>query len=627
MASKLARGRRLKAALVSGGLLAGVVLVTAAGPAHSVASPAPAGFNAYANGTALHVHALESDPTKIADVDHAFSSVRVSGAGLGDQVQNEMKELVNPPLPSKNAYARGGGAEVGLGSPVPTDPSGKALLLPNIAEASAPTAAPPYTDGLKKADPNTQQVLDLEGALDPLANATALHGRAAALWNPNYLFPTLGNPLTYGYGEAADAQVLNTGTGLDSLGRFVSALIKTDTSGPDRGVVSAQSFSYLVNNGDGSCGIAQEIHETLAPIAIADTNVLEIGGDWTMKAVATGQSTGNSFSYGYDPSDPNSANSVARLIDTSTTPPTVTPILAIGDLLGPAGLDVPLTPLLDLTVGEAPRAVAAPGADPVYQSKPTLPTQNGGTALSVAADAVRLNVLSGAAPGLQGADIRLGHFEMKASVPAGGVNCEIPVSKTSNIPVVNTGTTATFTVKVPNDPKLVAPFPCDMTNVSVTDKVERVDGTAKMNLDKITGPKGEVVNGSGDRQSITINTNDTWSNGQPSLIFTINASVPADSGAGTMKDTATASASVGNCKASNSVLGDVIGVNGANLVGPGIRGNGVIRGSGILNGPPIAKAHVLAVTGRNDTIYLGFALAALASAFGVVRLRRRLTNN
>jgi hypothetical protein len=661
----LARGRRLHAALVSGGLLAGVVAVTAAGPAHGVAQPAPPGFSAYANGTALHAHAVESDPSKVADVDHAFASARVAGGGLGDQVINEMKELVNPSLPAKNAYARGGGAEVGLGSAVPTDPSGKPLLLPAIAEASAPTANAPYSDGLVLAAPGTQDVLNLEGALDPIANANALQGRAATLWNPNYLFPTLGNPLTYAYGEAADAQVLDTGTGLDPLNRFIGSLVAANTPSVDRSVVSAQTFSYLVNNGDGTCGIAEEIHQTLAPLRLdlppdgdpSNDLLVEVGGDWVMKGVLTGKNgAGNYFTYGRDPNSQTDNTPLLSVIqlggDDPATPgvdESILGTLSVQDILGETGLDLtPLSPLLGGAIGEPPRAINTDlTKDPVVGSTPTLPSATNGTAMSVAADAARLTLLSGASEGFQGADIRLGHFEMKANVPAGGINCELPVAKTSNVPVANTGTSQVFTVKVPNDPKLIEPFPCDITNVALTDKLSVIDGNPKMNIDKIVGPKGEVGTVAGDKQSASVNTTDSWTNGQPSLVFTVNASVPSNSGTGTMKDEATATATAANCKPGNSkILGNVIGlINGSGVVGPGgviggdffgINGVGLtaaidgsgpakVRGIGLLNGPPVARAHVLAVTGRSDTIYLGFALAAMATAFGVLRLRRRVT--
>ncbi len=72
------RGRRLKAALVSGGLLAGVMVVSAPGPAQGVAGPAPSGLSAFVNGVALHAHAVSVPDPKLANVNEAFN-------GLGGQ--------------------------------------------------------------------------------------------------------------------------------------------------------------------------------------------------------------------------------------------------------------------------------------------------------------------------------------------------------------------------------------------------------------------------------------------------------------------------------------------------------------------------------------------------------------
>lgn len=655
MARKLASGRRLRAALVSGGLLAGVVAVGVAGPAHGMAVPVTSGFSAYANGTALHAHVLQLPP-RVADVDHAFASVRVSASGLADQVANEVNELVNPKLPDSNAYARGGGAEVGLGSDTPVDPSGKPLLLPTIAEAKAPGAADKgFTDGLVSTN-----VIDLNGQVDPLANATALQGRAAALWNPHWLFPTLGNPLTYGFGTAADAQVLDTGTATpptDALGRFIGSLLATNTPGPDRSVISSQAYSYLVNNGDGTCGIAEEIHQELAPVRIDQqgdgdpTNdlVIEVGGDWIVKGVLTGKAAGSYVTYGPDPKTNADNNPLIRITDLSQPPDKqITDILRLGDITGD-GIDLPADPLLHLTVGEPLRAIAAPGSDPskVFGSKPTLPADNGGTAFSAAADVVRLQALVGASPPFEGLDLRLGHFEMKANIPSGGVNCEIPVSKTGGPATV--GTPVNFTVKVPTSPEDLVPFPCDISNVSLTDKLSVQDGNPVMYLTKMVSakdPAHEVVSFplSSKTTSGTLATTDSWANKSPSLTYTVTAQ--AVSGAGHIINDATAKASASNCKGSNSVLGSVIGlINGNSFVGAdgklvggdffGVGGSGLtanlngggavnIQGTGEVRGVEVARSHVLAVTGRNDTMYLAIALAALASAFGAIRLRRRL---
>ena len=57
-------------------------------------------------------------------------------------------------------------------------------------------------------------------------------------------------------------------------------------------MASTQTFTYLVNNGDGTCGIASEIHMTIAPVNINLLGTtIEVGGDWVMKGVATGKPT------------------------------------------------------------------------------------------------------------------------------------------------------------------------------------------------------------------------------------------------------------------------------------------------------------------------------------------------
>src|SRR5438477_415996 len=124
---------------------------------------------------------------------------------------------------------------------------------------------------------------------------------------------------------------------------------------------SAQSFSYLVNNGDGTCGLAAEIHMSIAPVNIAAGNLLiEVGGDWIMKAVATGKTTGSSFTYGPDPAANAPNTPLIRIIDTSTNPDNVLASLTTQDLLTDSGFSLPSNPVIDLSVGEHARAVAPP---------------------------------------------------------------------------------------------------------------------------------------------------------------------------------------------------------------------------------------------------------------------------
>ena len=635
----------IASALVGVALVATTVL--SAMPAGAVAGPAPAGLTAFVNGTLLHAHAPQLPP-KVADVDQAFAISAINSGGLTKQLVNEVNEAVAPQGAGKFAYARGGGAEVGLIEDIPTNSVERLLVLPSVVEAIAPTAVAPFTNGLQNS-----AIVDLEGALDPLANAAAVQGRAAALWNPKYLFPTLGNPLTYSYGGAADVQALNMGE-LNELGQFTNPLLSTDTDGPNRAVSSAQTFSYLVNNGDGTCGLAAEIHQTIAPVSLRlpGTNLLlEVGGDWLMKGVATGKATGNFFTYGPDPTTNAPNTPLIRLVDT-TVPgePVVLESLTTQDILGGDGLVLPANPLIDLAVGENARAIAPPQAD----GTPTDPNADStathtGTAVSAAADVLRLRLLQGVASPFQLADVRLGHFEMDMKVPAGGVACEIPIAKTSSVPVAAGGEDITFTVKIPSDPKAVIPFPCDLTNVTVSDilAVEKADDPSKppkMNIVSGVGPNGQKGTVSANKQSITFGNIGTWKPGAPSLVVTILAEVAPDSGSGIMRDTATATASAANCKASNSVIGDVIGLingsfignldgstdffgaNGSGLTG-NIRGGGKtgLTGKGVLKAPKVGPLKVapseLPATGVGDSTRL-FGLGALVLALVLLRWRK-----
>lgn len=653
------RGRRRAAAMFACvALVSATLAIGASGPAFGVAEPAT-GLSAFVNGTELHVHALQLPP-KVVDVDEAFAVSAINSAGfLKDKaLVNEVNEGIVPPA-GKNVFARGGGVEVGLGEPTPNDAAQRLLELVT-AESSAPTAAPPFTNGLID---NTNNTVDLGGALDPIANASALGGRAATLWNPNYLFPTLGNPLTYAFGQAADVQALNTASdpSLDALGRFVGPVLSTnsDPDGPDRTVASAQSFTYLVNNGDGTCGLAGEVHMSIAPVNINIAGLLiEVGGDWIMKAVATGKANGNSFTYGPDPASNAPNTPLIRIIDTTQSDPVAKVLFSLTtqDLLTDTGFTLPANPLIDLAAGEDARAIASPAvdgtpADPDPESSAT----HTSTAVSAAADVLRLRLLQGVASPFQAADLRLGHFEMKMNVPAGGVNCEIPVDKTSSVPVANSGEALTFKVKVPTSPNAVRPFPCDLSNVTVTDvmTVEKANDPAhppKMNILSGIGPKGEVGTVAADKQSITFTNTGPWTPGSPSLIYTIKAVVADDSGAGIMKDTATATATASGCTGKKSILGSVIGLITGDLTGVGngtvegssnffgsqgsgltgnIRGGGPVKvtGKDILAGPKVGKLAVenrqLPATGLNDGPRMALALCALLSTAAMIRLRRR----
>ncbi|MBA3654362.1 MAG: hypothetical protein H0W70_09235 [Actinobacteria bacterium] len=641
-----ASGRRLVATLMSGGLVAGAVAI-GAGPAHGVAVPVPPGLSASAQGSTLHVHALQTGLTgpKVADTDVAFSSTSVNSGGLNTAVTTETGQTVSPPRAGKNAYGRGSGIALGIGSDVPVDK--RDLILGDLAEAAAqppdpngpdpspgsnPKAAGPYQTGI--VDKN---LVDVKG--DPVAYAGTLRGQAQALWNPKYAMPMLGTPLGFGLGYAADVRLANVGTADPTTGTFPGLIsVASNAAGPQRAGSQAFSLTYLVNNGDGTCGIANEIHETYAPVALnlppdADpTNdlVIEVLGEWVLKTVVTGKPGGSSITYApggsATPTTP-----LLRIIQG-----TATNVLTTQDLFDKTGLNIPASPLADITVGEAPRAIQSPaGTTPDPNSKP-IKTD---TQIATAVDVVRVIGVTPAA-GVQAAELRVGHFESRINVPAGGVNCEIPISKTALPATV--GQPVTFTVNIPVDKDALIPFPCDLTNIKLTDTVSvfKADTPSKpprINLTGGTAPNGSKGVVSADKQSITFDNIGNYHPGDPPLVVTITGVIPDNSGTGTLKDDAVATASAGNCKAvAGSVIeqlngangtfaGSFFGKDGAGLTA-NINGGGAVKvlGSTLLIGPQVGAASVLAVTGRNDGLFLGLAFAALLSAAGITRLRRRV---
>ncbi|MBV9040913.1 MAG: hypothetical protein JOZ68_07900, partial [Acidimicrobiia bacterium] len=114
-------------------------------------------------------------------------------------------------------------------------------------------------------------------------------------------------------------------------------------------------------------------------------------------------------------------------------------ILKTQDLFGPGALpqhiDIPT--LASISIGEDPRAIGDNSANPAPPS-----AAGDGTLASGAVDVVRIKLLV-TDPTSHLADLRIGHMESKAQVPAGGVNCPAaPVQQTTTTSSSTTSTTA-----------------------------------------------------------------------------------------------------------------------------------------------------------------------------------------
>lgn len=548
-------------------LLIGALLSPAA-MAQVTTSGGKADFSGYATGATAHLDLLTTGTTRLEDTEVAFSGAAVNSNGLGSQLVNETNTTVVPSNKGdKNAYARGSGLEVGLLTPTPV--SANQIILAQKAEADAL--------------PNVAAVRKEIGPVDlnPIAFASLLRGEAAAKWAANAC--VLGADISRGLGYAANAQLVESAAN-PATQEFDAPLVATETNLPEeRKVSQSLSRTRLVPQTDSSgnvigsnLGLMSEVRETIAPVSLLGGQfTLEIAGEWVLRSVATGVNNGAYVFYGpgsVSPSTPvlRLLNNVgAELISVTTQ-----------QLLGSTGLVVPLPAGIgEIALGEDPRQIGGNAA-----SQPTV--AGDGTEASAAVDVARvtLNV-----PGVgQVTDLRVGHMETSARVPAGGVVCPIPVTKTAP-DTVNIGDTFDFLITVNN------PFDCTLTDLRVEDTIAASRGVRF------------TIVGTDPTANSTAGGKVVWENlGSlaPGESKTLKLSVRIDSGSlsGQLTDTVVATANCG--------LG---GAQGGTTI------NTPLRGTFVLNAPRVGRGP-LPVTGGPVWYYLGGAL--LLGVGGTALLRR-----
>jgi hypothetical protein len=245
-------------------------------------------------------------------------------------------------------------------------------------------------------------------------------------------------------------------------------------------------------------------------------------------------------------------------------------------LVGQEGLVITLPAALgEIAIGEDPRAIGGDAA-----SKPELAAN--GTVAGAAVDVVRIKAtLAGAALGL--ADLRVGHMESKATVPPGGIQCGIPVSKSGTPASVEAGKDqlVTYTITVPADIEAFKAVACDLVNLKVVD-VTTAETGVKFNI--VSASNNGVISG---------NNTVTWDKltykpGDPAIVLTVGLKVPAGSAAGKITDVATATAVLGNCKGNESATA-------ASLTGLAALDSAALTGSDAFSGSAttVAGASVL----------------------------------
>lgn len=250
--------------------------------AHGQTAFPDATFSGYSTGTALHTGAIQvaAAGPRIADAHVAFAGASVNSRGL-TAVFNEFEQAVVPTAQAtKRSYGRGQGLEVGLANAIPNDPNASQLQLAGLAEAAAPP-----TSALVRVE--TGPV-----AGDPLAYASLVRGEALPVYSNNVC--VLGQPISYGLGYAADAQLVNAG-GQSTDGSMAAPVVAADQGTPtDKSASQSKAFTYLKPNGDGTFALVTETRQIIAPVTVLKGNApsaltISVLGEWVLRATATGQ--------------------------------------------------------------------------------------------------------------------------------------------------------------------------------------------------------------------------------------------------------------------------------------------------------------------------------------------------
>jgi hypothetical protein len=240
-------------------------------------------------------------------------------------------------------------------------------------------------------------------------------------------------------------------------------------------------------------------------------------------------------------------------------------------------------------------------------------------------------LLQGVAPGVTALDLRLGHMEAKATVPAGGINCEIPAVKTVSPDPAQSGEDVTFTIFVPTDANALIPFPCELSAIKVVDTVSIESGAPRFTVIGGTGPTGQAGTVSGN--TITFPDIGGYKVGDPPLQVKVVVRLAKDSPGGRLKDEVALTATPINCLTRADAVGRVLGggaffgATGARLTGGALTGGGsatdTLRGTANLSGPEVSQPAELPKTGPSTSAVAAFGAAGLGAVLLLRRTRGR----
>jgi hypothetical protein len=610
----------------------------------------PGGVSAFATGTVVHADLLQNAGTKLVDAEVGFSGAVFESGGLVNPIFNELDRELAPKLPGKVGFARGAGVEVGLGVSPTTD--NQAILAGKAVATTRPNTAPVTTgagpidlDPLVWADLLRGQAAANAGDGDCALGTDASHGLAyvadaqlldtasassqqstssssqqstGASGAVERTVETVSEPVSGLLGavkpttqqvvpaeqRAAEQPASSPGSSneaqaapMPNVEGLEQPLISLDADGPARAVSQSRSRTVFVAQRDrdgrrlgNAFGVMSEVRQTIAPITLFEGTsnevTIELLGEWVLQAVAGGLPGTGYIHYGPGRASPETP--VLRLIDASG----VTTILKLQDLVTDDGFVLNIPGVAEIAIGEAPRAIdGEAGSTPVVSSS--------GTTTAAAVDVVRVRALPGAPVHLT--DLRVGHMEVRAQVPAGGTTCSIPVSKRPSVEQANVGDTFDVVFKVTN------PYDCTLSDVRLDDVLTTEDAARFEVIG--TDPAASSAPAGAALESGTV----TWSNiGDlaPRETRTVTASFGARGGAGAIIDTATAAGKLTDCADPGATVAGVdVGVVNTALTGT----------TAEVRVPTVSETRVLSESGRNLPLtgapilfMVAFALVSIA---------------
>jgi LPXTG-motif cell wall-anchored protein len=577
---------RLTVLAIGLGVLAPLALTGSASAAGDT-NPYPSAngtINGFSTGDFTFLDALSVGKTNLAQVSIAQSAAGVSNKGLQTTDTLNQDLLTSKSKAGKTSYARGAGVSLNLGQGANSVP--QAQLVKAEATAPAPSTA-------------TGRLLNLP--LSPVANVDVQPDQAQANTSSKTGFCVLGEPLSEGTSTTANADVLPA-----TLAGINSALLSAD------GTVKDDSTEELDPNGHGSLGLNSVSTLNTAGIQLfkgvpGAQITIKVINPLILAAFAGGFPGTSKVLYG--------SNDGAKDVLSITTNGQTFKLTA-EQLLGTNGLHITLPGLLKIQIGGQPTVNTSSNgektsavADLVQVTVLGTATTSGNTSVGGPLAPILQPVLSGltnalksitsalgkalAATGINpGVDLRVGHFEAKSQVPAGGIHCGIPVKKTSNKDPVTAGDNFTVTISAHN------PYHCTIRHVRVDDKI-----TATGGVQWTVGATRPPADSKTNNEVIWNNIGDIAPGATKAV--QVDIAINSDSAAGTMSDTAKVT---GKCATGNA--------NGTATVN--------LAGKFTLHGPRInpSSSPGLPNTGMNPLLPVAGGLV-LMTGIGIAVARRR----